>query len=103
MIRQTQGNSYTEVITSPSVELFDADWGGRWAIVPEIGSPAVAAGVLTVAADNRSLLLKIRPGDTLAVTPRQYLLVVEVTNTVLEFCKEIKREPFLIEALGIPA
>lgn len=103
MIKLVQGDSYLESIISPDYPTFDNAWTGRWAIVTELGAAAVCSGNLTIASDNKSLLLTIPPGATDAVPPGEYILVAEAVNATIGFRQEFKQAVLKLGKQGLPA
>ncbi len=98
-----QGDSFAYDYTPKSGITLDSNWTGKWAIVDELGDSRTtfASGVLAKNSDESSFEMRIIPADTNTVAIGDYFLVVEVTNTAINFNKEIVQDNFKITEQGV--
>lgn len=102
-----RGDSYVEDFINKTVLPADpgyADWTGTWAIIDKLESTTTpfATGSLSKPTDpNLRLRMQILPAQSLAVPVGRYKLVVEVTNTTLNFTREVVQRDLKITAKGI--
>ena len=98
-----QGDSYAYDYTPKSGDTLDANWSGKWAIVDKLGAgrTSLASGNLAKNSGETSFEMRIIPSDTSAVAVGTYYLVVQVTNTSINFNKEIVQDSFEITKQGI--
>lgn len=98
-----QGDSYSYDITCAEVPTFDVNWTGKWAIVDKLGADGTifSEGLLAISGDSSALEMRIKPAESAIVDPGKYYLVVEVTNTVLEFNQEIMQDALTIKKQGV--
>ena len=97
-----QGDNYSYDVTSLAVPTFDGTWGGKWAIVTELGAAGVemATGALDISGDTTALEMRILPAQTTPIVVGWYFLVIEVTNVTLGFNQEIMQDMFEITPQG---
>jgi hypothetical protein len=81
--------------------ILSADWVGKWAIVPAIGSTATVSGTMELSTDLFYFQRRITPTDTLACPVGSYILVTQISNATLAFSSEISQQKIAIVAQGI--
>lgn len=103
-----QGSDYAEDLIDTTVlpqDLGYLNWGGQWAIVDKLGTgrTTLASGNLAQDTSGTSLKLKCRVlyTDTEAIPTGHYKLVIEVSNSVLGFKREVVQRACEITAQGI--
>lgn len=98
-----QGDSYSIDFSLKSGDTLGGDWSGQWAIVDMLGTgrTTLASGVLGQSTDQLKFEMRIVPADTQSIAVGDYFLVVQVTNTTINFNKEIIQDEFKITKQGI--
>lgn len=98
-----QGDSFALDFYSPELSTLDADWVGQWAIVDKLGAgrATLASGTLGKNDNNSKFELRVKPSDTAGLAIAEYFLVVQITNTVIEFNQEIVQDVFIITEQGL--
>ena len=98
-----QGDSYAYDYTPKSGLTLDSDWSGSWAIVDHLGlgRTTLTSGSLAKGTDDAFFEMRIAPADTNPIDIGDYYLVVQVTNTVIGYNKEIVQDNFEITKQGI--
>jgi hypothetical protein len=101
-ITSIQGDSIAYDFYTDSIDTFDSDWGGSWAIVDTIPpTNTLATGSLSISGDQTKLEARILPADTDAIPVGKYYLVVEINNSVISFNQEVMQSKLIIKAQGI--
>lgn len=101
MYRIIQGDNFSLNISSPSIPVFDGDYTGAWAIVPELGSAATVSGTMSKSGDQTKFQLRITPAQTAGITPGRYYLCCQVSSTALGFKREVLQAVFQVLPQGI--
>jgi hypothetical protein len=98
-----QGDSFAYNYSLKNGDDFDSNWNGTWAIVDRLGDgrQTLASGLLSLSSDNKYFELNIIPSATSSVAVGDYKLVVQLTNTSINFNKEIVQDDMKITAQGI--
>lgn len=100
MISIIQGNSFTRSYTADAYpDLSGGGWVGVWAIVPALGSAAVASGSLTNT--GTVMELKLTPIIMETVPVAKYMLVAQIKNDSLGYKDEVQ-EKMEVTPQGIP-
>lgn len=102
-IKRVQGDSITYNYAREDGLPFDESWTGKWAIVPRLGAIPVLGGNLTLSSDFASMQLLIEPAKMEQLLVGSYVLVVELSNAVLKYNKEVTQEVLTITPQGIAA
>ena len=97
-----QNDSFAYDYTPKSGITLDSDWTGSWAIVNTLGTgrTTLSSGTLTKGTNDAWFEMRIAPVDT-GMAVGDYYLVVQVTNTVIAFNKEIVQDIFEVTKQGI--
>ena len=103
-----QGSSFAYDFTCDDITTFDTGWTGQWAIVKSLDDVSdgnditpLASGSLTKSDDSTAMQLRITPTDTSSIPVGYYYLVVQVSNTSINFSDEIMQDQFEIKKQGI--
>ena len=96
----TQGASFFRSFSETDIT-FDDTWSGVWAILDNVGGTVIEQGTLTESTDSLKLLLRIKDTDTDDIPVGNYVLVVEISNSVTGYSSEVIRDLFIIQKQGI--
>ncbi len=98
-----QGDSFAYDYSLKSGDDFDDNWTGTWAIVDQLGAgrSTLASGTLTRSSGLKEFELRVTPASTNTIPVGDYKLVVQMTNSVINFNNEIVQDDMKITAQGI--
>lgn len=97
-----QGDSYSYKYTPKTRFKLTSEWTGTWALVDilGLGRTTFASGPLTKNDEEDYFELELAPSDT-DIDTGGYFLIVEISNAVIGYNKEIAQDNFEITEQGI--
>lgn len=104
----TQGNSFGIDISCSELGTFDANFTGLWAIVEALDDKTdgddivtLAEGTMDRSSDDTKFELRILPAETNPIPVGGYMLIAQISNTVLGYSQEVLQRAFTITPQGI--
>ena len=97
-----QGDNLGYDFKNADGSIFDDNWYGKWAIMPGLGKPPTMEYDLERSADDLTFMFRLTPTLSTQLPVGSYVLVIEMSNDLLEYNQELLQEPLKIAKQGIP-
>ena len=90
-----------------TAELTDFDpnwdnWSGKWTIVSELGGSVLLTGSITKLPDLGHFITQVPTANIGTLNPGTYFCCPEISNTSIDFRKELQPQKFVVSEQNVP-